>query len=378
MSLADRAPVNFNVSTRILQKLCVNWFESQFGIQPWFADSRWPHQGEIVDVVLFGDFVEQLVRSKKWPKKNYRLWVLSKTVRDVCVSLFDLPEDHIGLIPRYELFPQAKQENPMPSVKQKYSLVYSGRLSPNKNIEELLFVANYLQNEFHHKVTLKLIGYWDRIGSFEDGFSQFEGYQKKIKNLISNLNWQYNPIIYHPLKPNLWLKKFRGHHNVFISLSRYMMEDFGVSVAQAQAAGWPVILSNWGGHMDVRGSNIIKINSNWLSHPDDSLEFSEGKAYLIAKSIDQFLKEPKSLFLDHKRRKLSKLENTNLSSEQLNSLAKLPNVLKSQNLEELRIKMFKKFNLTESVFQPNKLYQYTRTHQARNFLLEYAECFSQE
>jgi hypothetical protein len=46
---------------------------------------------------------------------------------------------------------------------------------------------------------------------------------------------------------------------VFFSLSDYLLEDFGVSAAQASQTGWPTILSAWGGHLDVAGAGAVGI-----------------------------------------------------------------------------------------------------------------------
>ena len=49
-----------------------------------------------------------------------------------------------------------------------------------------------------------------------------------------------------------------------MQLSISSNEDFGVSLAQAQAMGMPAILSDWGAHKDAIGSEIIRVPARWI------------------------------------------------------------------------------------------------------------------
>lgn len=79
---------------------------------------------------------------------------------------------------------------------------------------------------------------------------------------------------------------------VAISLSTYLMEDFGVSLAQAQQAGWPCIVSDWGGHADIKGRNIIRVPSQFLFLANSHDVYKRGLVYSVAEFITESLTNP--------------------------------------------------------------------------------------
>src|SRR3954462_6225319 len=98
-------------SVAILQAHCERWFRERRAAKAFFP-GRYCSRGElsnvgpVLDIVLFGDFAEQILQSHSWPPaRSYRIWTLSTAARDVLVKVFRFSEDQIGVIPRYELFP---------------------------------------------------------------------------------------------------------------------------------------------------------------------------------------------------------------------------------------------------------------------------------
>src|SRR4051794_1037558 len=110
-------------SVEILQELCLKWFWTRERRLPWFP-GRWcdrslKPRAEVWDVVLFGDFAEQLLTgAHRWPveARAVRLWVLSHAARAAVARLAGIPEEHVGVVPRYELFPAAARvaRSPVP------------------------------------------------------------------------------------------------------------------------------------------------------------------------------------------------------------------------------------------------------------------------
>src|SRR5690606_23971117 len=81
---------------------------------------------------------------------------------------------------------------------------------------------------------------------------------KELKDYIKKMSWTSEPQIIQDLGPNQWLSEV-GSDDVLINLSSYWMDDFSVSIAQAQEKGLPVLITDIGGMSDVVGSNVLKI-----------------------------------------------------------------------------------------------------------------------
>ena len=111
--------------------------------------------------------------------------------------------------------------------------------------------------------------------------------------LINELPWRYPPKFPGLLAPEKWCLS-SVKNPVLISLSTYFQDDFGVSVAQAQSKGWPCILSNWGGHQDVMGSNTLKLPHFLCGTSDEPPSVQEGRALAIAREIHDWIKKAES------------------------------------------------------------------------------------
>lgn len=240
----------------LLQPACSQWVRARCQQTPWFPgplrdNTLPPLDSEILDVVLFGDFVDQLARFRTWPlRSSYRLWVLGRAVQKVCVEILGFAESEVGVIPRYELFPASPAPREFPLKEDAFTLVYSGRFVSNKNFDLFLRTASALQTRYGMK-SMKVRG---------AGFYPFspEVLSAQFAYLILKLPWVDPPVLHTNLGTLDWVSAF-PEQPVLLSLSSHRREDFGVSVAQAQAAGWPCCLTEWGGHRDVTGPNVIKI-----------------------------------------------------------------------------------------------------------------------
>jgi hypothetical protein len=117
-------------------------------------------------------------------------------------------------------------------------------------------------------------------------FGNFISEQARMRfwYLIHTLPWTSTPQVRPPKAPEQWTKT-TVPSPVFISLSKFEKEDFGVSIAQAQAAGWPVILSDWGGHRDVLGSNVIRVPPRLIADYRESPSQQSRSAQRVAKFI---------------------------------------------------------------------------------------------
>lgn len=211
-------------------------------------DLIWPNQ-KIVDVIFLGNPLNFITQRHLWPlQMKFRLWVLCETNKKILTYIIGLKTEEVSVIPRSLLFPIKKtilfKEN---FFNEDITLIYSGRLTHEKNFSLVVEVVNMIQNKSKKIIDFSICSPLLSQSRKKEIMSEFNKYQ-----------WKYNPKILGDLGTN-WHKKI-AKNSVLISLSTYRQEDFGVSVAQFQQLGRPIILSDWSGHRDVEGPNVIKIS----------------------------------------------------------------------------------------------------------------------
>jgi len=239
----------------------------------------------VTDVILFGGFLLRFLESGLWPDHHYRLWVVSTAVRDILVRLCGIPAKHIGLIPRYGILPAAEHPRRLPEIQHDpTALVFGGRISAVKNIECLLRTVSSLQIDHNCPVSLSLLGAFDDQYHSDYGRRAHNGYEEYLHSLVHALPWSRQPAFLQKMGREEWIKA-AGDEPVLINLSSFMMEDFDVSLAQAQAAGWPAIISDWGGHRDAGGMNVMKISPQLIAHSHEPPGVQELKAKALASRL---------------------------------------------------------------------------------------------
>jgi glycosyltransferase involved in cell wall biosynthesis len=125
-------------------------------------------------------------------------------------------------------------------------LLYTGRISYQKNVELLVNMFKTLEPILPGKVHLWIAGTWDdilvpysgKIGTSGSFYSQFSKTIKKISQ--SNIKFLGH-------LDEEQLVRFYQTSDLFVSFSTYNDEDYGMSVAEALMCGLPCVLSNWGG-----------------------------------------------------------------------------------------------------------------------------------
>jgi glycosyltransferase involved in cell wall biosynthesis len=271
------------------------YLSTKFDIQnPWILDSingtRIPPKEKNAEVVFFGSYIQRFLESGNWPINTARFWVLSQSVKDVLVKLFYIDEDFINIIPRSELFkPKKKPKKSFPKISDDINFVYAGRISESKNIEALLYTVYHLQVNYQLKIHLTLIGNPDNMSHIfsmkEDVFS----YEDRVDKIVNRLNWPIKPVFISEMGTEEW-PKINIENPILISLSNFISEDFGVSAAQAIQAGWNCILSDWGGHKEFIGNNIMKVPNSFLFDNSGFTHLLEARTKFAAKHIhDQLI-----------------------------------------------------------------------------------------
>lgn len=143
-------------------------------------------------------------------KGDIFFWTLSTALKDLLVNYVGIPSYNIGIIPRYELFPQKMPQYKLSEID---SLVYAGRDVNGKyfNLAKKFASLNNLP--------LEICG---------PGLSADYGHS--------------------------WVEQIPGKP-AFITLSHYRYEDFSVAIAEAQAFGMPVICPSWFCFKDIEGES---------------------------------------------------------------------------------------------------------------------------
>lgn len=243
------------------------------------CDLIWPGQ-EIIDVVLFGDALQTIVWAKNWPRKpKYRLWVLCHDMKRIINDLVGIPLSSIGVIPRYEIFPMPQSPYPLPSTKENFHFVMSSSYALSKNIELTIGVVNEIQKRSQGEVKLTICS------------PKPEEYL--ARNAIKKLKWKFTPEIKGDLGLN-WQETL-PKDSVMINFSTNLFEDFGVSAAQAQEVGFPLIVSDWGAHKDLAGENILKVPPSVFGH-HITKENMQSRITRTVDFIEKALNEPPSTF----------------------------------------------------------------------------------
>ena len=291
------SPPQVQQSVGILKQKCEEWFSKKFGIHPWFAppDTFGPIRGAGLDrdengvlhVVLTGAQGLQLACSSRWPRGPFAIWVLSESSRKICTDLFGLPARSVGVIPRYELFPQSCGAPRPFNTRAPWTLVYGGRIAESKNLLFALHWVSVLQTKHRQNVDLVICG--SAHGTPNDECRDHGGdYVSRIWSVCQNLKWTNPPHFSGRLGPTEWLS-MNYRNPVAFSFSTDPMEDFGVALAQAQQAGWPVLVSDWGGHQDLAGSNVLKIPADSIAKNCDNSAIHQGLAAALA---EEFCQDP--------------------------------------------------------------------------------------
>lgn len=281
-------------SIDILRDKCAAYLAARVpGEVVWFADDNRPFPGvardTLVNVVLFGGFLERILESGNWPAERVRFWVPCEATREVLVELLGLSQRNIGLVPRYELFPMAREAaHAFPDAKKPFHFVFAGRISPTKNIAILLRTVALLQTRHQLPVGISLFGEFDAQPHPDRGRRDAEDYRARILRLVEDIEWTRRPDFRGKVGPSEWLRA-APENPVYINFSTFICEDFDVSLAQAQAAGWPAIFTDWGGHREVRGRNVHRIPAAQVGNSHEPEALLELKARNLASRLASFL-----------------------------------------------------------------------------------------
>lgn len=318
-------------SIRWIMERCNRYFRENEIENIYYTDyeERQPvDTNQLVNVVIFGSYYRRLLESGNWNFKKIKLWVLSKKVKKYLINTYSISSNVIKVIPRNELY-KDKLSKKLEGLSGK-NLVYAGRISEEKNIRELVKLVHVLQNNYSIDIGLKLIGDVEKNENpfYENSPRHLEEY---IEHALKEWSWKKKPEMFPLQEQDKWLETLDKEKDVIVSLSTFVCEDFGVSIAQALEKGFYTIISDWGGHSDYDNDYIIKIPSSYLMANKCTFTMFNLKIKYLAKYL------------------VEKLEKTETVAKQANSKEETSHEeILIENLDELRRNMAKD-NLEDSM-----------------------------
>lgn len=193
-----------------------------------------------------------------WPLKKWGLTehlgkedqVIVSCSRDRELTKLSLPQANCELRP-FRFFTIHPSQNP-----NKNKLFYIGRLSFLKNIHGLISFFNNYRKE-NPQATLEFIGDWDNedLPFFKMKLNREKSssiYKDYINGLIEELKLG-ELVTFHGKKTQADVTKWlEANNGTFVSLSLQNDENYGLAADQSLAYGHQGILSDWGGHAQLK------------------------------------------------------------------------------------------------------------------------------
>lgn len=214
---------------------------------------------------------------------------------------------------------------------QEVVILYSGRVSLQKNVD--LLITNYLRmlKNIKGSIHLWIVGAFDDVGAPFMGVDTNEGYlySKLDKILSSYPKDSISKIKFWGLQDKISLRKIQSSADIYISLSLYHDEDYGMSPAEAMACGLPALLTDWGGYSSFA-------SSKWRCQLIP-VSISEFGLQIKTSVIQDFIETYQESYIDEKDRQ-------RWSSEFLKEFSIDPNSTKLENIIKSPIATFKGFN----------------------------------
>lgn len=129
--------------------------------------------------------------------------------------------------------------------------VFIGRISEQKNIHSLIYAYSlFLKQSNKENFYLDIYGEEDHLGSPHIGKTSGP-YLQEIEDLVAKL--KLRNVKLHGFKERTWLERMLKTTKVIIcSTSIHSDENFGMSAFRALCFGHTAVLSDWGGHTDLK------------------------------------------------------------------------------------------------------------------------------
>lgn len=221
-----------------------------------------------------------------------------------------------------------------------FILLYSGRISLQKNVDLLLQEYLELLKIQDVNVHLWIAGSFDDIGAPFMGLETHDGYlYNKLQTIINQHPRHFTKNI--KILGNLdkvELRRVQSAADLFVSFSLYHDEDYGMSPAEALACGLPSLLTDWGGY-----SSFVPAASTKWKCKLAPVKISEYGLEIKTSSLKEF-------FEVHKQTYVSSSDRERWSSEFSKDFSIKNNVERLKKMITAPVKTFSGFNWKLSPF----------------------------
>ena len=184
-------------------------------------------------------------------------------------------------------------------------ILYAGRISLQKNVDIIVSEFERIVNESPRPVSLWIVGAFDDMGANFMGIKHHEGFMYyKMQKIINHLPPEVSSRIkFWGIQKQEELRKIKAAADLYISLSLYHDEDYGMSPAEALAVGMPTLLSNWGGYYSFESSEwkceLVPVEITEYGHKIKTAKIHEFfKKYLANPATPEDRTKWSKLFLD--------------------------------------------------------------------------------
>lgn len=128
--------------------------------------------------------------------------------------------------------------------------VYIGRISPQKNLDQLITAYSELPLNIRENHPLYLYGNEDHLGYPNIGQKEIS-YLEKLETLVETLNLK-DQVTFKGFVDRLDIQNELGSNYIFVSPSTHSDENFGMAAFRALLSGATCVLSDWGGHKEYK------------------------------------------------------------------------------------------------------------------------------
>lgn len=267
--------------------------------------NRLPSYEPEINIHIYGDFT---LFFNAWEKSNSLL--LNKKVKFLCAS-----EAQVELVKKFmESKDTFIKKVPFPVDVKEFNLkkdvndikgelgldkaakviLYTGRFSMQKKTVELIQTFSQALEEklISNNTYLLLAGEFDSLGfTFGDVYHHQGEYFREYDRAFNQLpKSSQERIIFLGKIDNKLLINYYNQADVFMSLSTYHDEDYGMSVAEAGISGCALLLSGWAGYKSFQHKNDCELVRTWLgkSQPEVDLDDAKNKlSKVLNKPVDR-------------------------------------------------------------------------------------------
>ncbi len=262
MNSADHEVVVLNIDQLALSDLTASFFRSDKIVITCFNYRMCKTMQYVRDILRLNVglviYVHHMATIAFWPYRYFAsndLFCQTDVFITSCQSDKDTLEK-IFVKPTVQVIPFVldAEENlsPLKKMTPNKNLIYLGPISPQKNIHTLLLAYSLLKRSAkENPPVLILFGKEDYLGSPNMNLRN-DDYLKFLNHLVLNLELKKNVFFKGHVDQNQVADFLKDKSNLFVSASLQSDENFGLEACRALADGNPAVLSDWGGHSDLK------------------------------------------------------------------------------------------------------------------------------